>query len=377
MRFLHLADLHLGIRLNGYDRLPEQAVFLDFVLETVAARDVDAVVISGDIYDKATPSMDAVALFERFFNRLKARGTVLLAVTGNHDSRRRLAYCGRILSEHGIYITACVQCPIPYVTLTDAYGPVRFYMQPFVRGSDIAPWRNEAATTAEAFSFFLSETPLDEGERNVLLAHQFFAGAASNPLRSDSERITVGGTDRVDAGPLAVFDYAALGHLHGAQTAGADHVRYAGSPLMYSLSEERQKKSMPLVTLGPKGTVEIETIPIPQTRSVRKITGSFAAIMADEPPSDDYVAVVLTDTETVTLPAERLRTKFPNFLSITYLRTARQQSDAVVPEAGERPDPMAIFSSLFEQSVGVAMSAAQRTVMEDVLAVTTSEEETA
>ena len=252
MRVLHISDLHLGKRLNEFSLLDDQAYILQAILDKVDALAPQAVVIAGDVYDKPLPPAEAVTLLDGFLWALQQRRTEVLLIAGNHDSAERLAFGARLMAGSGVHIAPVYDGHVTPVTLTDAYGPVHFYLLPFVKTAHVKRFYPDAdiAATTDALAAAIRAMGMDETQRNVLVAHQFVTGAA----RTESEEISLGGADNVDAAVFDGIDYVALGHLHGPQSVGRETVRYCGTPLKYSLSEAGQEKSVTLVTLGEKAT---------------------------------------------------------------------------------------------------------------------------
>lgn len=304
MKLLHISDLHLGIRLHNYDMREDQNAILDQIIDIVERQRPNVVVIAGDIYDKAVPSAEAVALFDSFVTRLHEtdRDMAVMMISGNHDSPQRLDCYRQILGGENIYIAGLpperTEEKIMQVTVSDEYGPVHFYLLPFVKPSLVRRLIGEDIHShSEAVHFLLEREDILREDRNVLVSHQFFVKdreAADCVERAENEVFTVGNIDSVSTEGLEVFDYVALGHIHKPMTAGAEYIRYCGTPLPYSLSEEGQEKGVLCVTLGEKGTPPlIEKIPLKPLRQVRTVRGTLDEVLRK--PSDDYVWVALTD----------------------------------------------------------------------------------
>ena len=235
LKVLHLSDLHLGKRLNGFSMLEDQEYILEQILRITYEEQPQAVIIAGDVYDKAVPPAEAVRLLDDFLVRLSETGAAVMMISGNHDSADRLAFGGRLLSRSGVYLSGVYSGQTPPVTLQDEYGPVHFYLLPFIRPSDVRRFDPEAQTGSytEALRSAVEAMSIDSAERNVLAAHQFVTGAVAG----DSEELSVGGLDNVDGAVFDCFDYTALGHIHGPQNIGSERLRYCGTPLKYSFSE--------------------------------------------------------------------------------------------------------------------------------------------
>lgn len=235
MKFLHLADLHLGKRVNGFSMLEDQAYILRQILAILDNERPDGVLIAGDVYDKPVPPTEAVELLDGFLTELCARGVPVLLISGNHDSPERLAFGGRVMGSCGIHIAPVYDGAVAPVVLRDEIGPVYLWLLPFLKPAHVRRWFPDAQIESytDAVAAAIAHMDIDDSARNVLVTHQFVTGGA----RSGSEELSVGGTDNVDSSVFAPFDYVALGHLHGAQQIGRPTIRYAGSPLKYSFSE--------------------------------------------------------------------------------------------------------------------------------------------
>lgn len=384
MKFLHLADLHLGKIVNGFNMLDDQRFALHALVEIAAERQVDAVVLAGDLYDKSQPSAEAVALFDEFLTELAHRQLTCLAIAGNHDSAERVAYAGRLLRESGIVVSPPYDGTVATWTAEDEHGPVTFWLLPFIRPIDVRRAFPDRADEigrdyTQAMRAALDACELDTGQRNVLVAHQFVTYAGSEPARSDSE-LSIGGVDNVDGRLFDAFDYVALGHIHGPQRVGRDTMRYAGSLLKYSYSEARQRKSAVLVTLGTKGQTDIELIPLPARHDLREIRGSVEQLTSMEAlaaaadagaAADDYIHAILTDADPAPSDRERLRAAYPNLMGYEYESAEHEgRSDGAdaQDEAGEQPpSPLELFSRFYEEMNGKPLDNDQHRIAEDAM----------
>lgn len=345
MKLLHLSDLHLGLKICEISMLDEQRYVFEQVFDCIKEHHIDAVLISGDVYDKSIPPVDAVKLFDEILFRLSEMNVPILIISGNHDSAERLSFGARVMSRQRIWVVTNVKEALEPVTLRDEYGDVNFYLLPFLRPSDVNnAFSQSIAGYTEAIRFMIEQMKVDPAKRNVMLAHQFVSGASV----SDSE-LTVGGTDCVDRAVFDVFDYAALGHLHTPQRVGKDTVRYCGTPLKYSLSEIGHQKSMTIVTLGEKTDITLDTVPFVPQHEMRKLKGSYRELM-EGTPSEDYLYVELTNNDDVPYAASGLRQIYPNLISLSYLRNNRSGGETVVMlNAEDEKTPEEIFEELFMQ----------------------------
>ena len=370
MKLMHLSDLHLGKRVNGFSMLPDQKYILEQILALAASEHPEAVLIAGDVYDKSVPSAEAVELLDDFLCRLAALETTVLVISGNHDSPERLAFGARLMAAKGVHISRVYDGVLEPVTLTDAHGPVRFWLLPFVKPAHVRRYFPDAeiGDYTDALRTVIEGLPMDTAQRNVLLAHQFVTGAE----RTESEELFVGGTENVDASVFDGFDYVALGHLHGPQSVGRATIRYCGTPLKYSFSEANQAKSVTMIDLGEKGSVELRSLPLTPLRDLREIRGSYDEITALDfyagTAREDYLHITLTDEEDVPNAIGRLRTIYPNLMKLDY-DNRRTRSDASLweLEAAERRQPMELLEDFYRQQNGAELSDAQRSYAADYI----------
>lgn len=377
MKFLHLADLHLGKRVNGFSMLEDQAHILRQILAILDDEQPDGVLIAGDVYDKSVPSVEAVELLDGFLTELRARGVPVLLISGNHDSPERLAFGGRVMDSCGIHISPVYNGALAPVTLQDAFGPVHVWLLPFVKPAHVRRWSPDAdiESYTDAVAEAVAHMDIDTAARNVLVTHQFVTGGT----RSGSEELSVGGTDNVDSGVFAPFDYVALGHLHGAQQIGRETIRYAGSPLKYSFSEARQHKSVTVVTLGEKGDVQVRTVALTPLRELREIRGSYDELTARSfyehtTYRSDYLHLILTDEQDVFDAISRLRTIYPYLMTLDYDNARTRAAGGMsVPAETERRTPLELFEALYQRQNHRPMSEVQRAyiaqLMEQIMEV--------
>lgn len=363
MKFFHLSDLHLGKQLHHYNLKEDQEYILGEVLGYVDQMRPDAILIAGDIYDKSVPSAEAVSMFDDFLTRLSAvepRMPVMI-IAGNHDSAKRLDYASRLLGSQEIYIAAEVpekeEDHLTRVVLEDEYGKVNFYLLPFMKPGYVR-WMTEGelpGSYTEAVSMVLGRENVDPSARNVLVSHQFFTGSGKAPEVCDSEMISVGGTDNVDTSAVSMFDYVALGHLHGAQRVGEEHIRYCGTLLKYSVSEAGHRKCLHLVELKEKGEpVEIREIPLHPLRDVRRVRGSLKEIIesADPLQKEDYVSIVLTDEVDPYKPKEQLQQVFSHILEIRVDNERTRKKLDFSEEEIRIENPVAAFRDFYREMHG-------------------------
>lgn len=383
MRFFHLADLHIGRSLNNVSLLEDQRHILKQVLELAREYKPDALLISGDVYDKAQPSAGAVALYDEFLTDLAAEGLPTLIISGNHDSPERLDFGSRLFKASNLHICGAFPGTIPLVKLEDAYGEVNFHLLPFVKPSITRRFFPDAPMEdcSDAVKAALTASPPDSSQRNVLLAHQFVAGDGLKPERSDSEYEPVGGLNAVDPALFAAYDYVALGHLHGRQRVGCERVRYAGSPLKYSFSEYRQHKAVTLIELGGKkaedGLAELTETALPLTplRDARRLRGPFeeltSPLVLAAASTNDFVQITLTDEVEILDALSRLKKCYPNLLELRFDNTrSRAEADFSLDADIDGQSPEELFTAFYREQNGANPSEAQqkiaRTLMNDL-----------
>jgi len=369
MKLIHLSDLHLGKRVNEFSLMDDQEHILSEILRIVEEERPHAVLIAGDVYDKSVPSAEAVTLFDDFLCRLSGRHVPVMVISGNHDSPERLAFGGRLMESSGIYISPVYDGSVSPITLHDEYGPLNFWLLPFVKPHHVRRFFPDAAIESytDACRKAVEEMHIDSAQRNVLLTHQFVTGASV----SGSEEINVGGTDNVDAAIFADFDYVALGHIHGSQNVGSSRIRYCGTPLKYSFSEASHFKSVTVAELGEKGQLHLRTLPLRPLHDMREIRGSFAQVMErsfDAGDHADYLHVVLTDEEDVPEAMGRLRTLYPNIMALSYDNTRTRLDQLIGPAENVRSkSPLELFEELYVRQNNRPLEAEQREYLQKLI----------
>ena len=375
MRFIHLSDLHIGKRVNGFPMLEDQRYILEQILERTKESAADAVIIAGDIYDKPVPSAEAVDLFDDFLVGLTKLGVMVFLISGNHDSAERISYAGRLLRESQVYISPRFDGTIHPISVSDDYGIVNVYLIPYIHPSLVRnAWPEEKiGSYDDAMRVLLEKSGADPNARNLAVVHQFVTAGGQGPEETDSEEKHVGGLDNVDASAFDAFDYVALGHLHGPQRIGRDTIRYAGSPLKYSFSEEKQNKSITLAELKEKGKVTYDLLPLEAKRDLRTVRGTFEEVTSPEftarRKGDDYYRVILTDENDVPNALSRLRRRFYENLMILEYDNARTSSDVRIEaeEGEEEKEPIEVLGDLYQMQNGREMSLLQKETAEKLI----------
>lgn len=372
MKLIHLSDLHLGKRVYEYSMLEDQRYILKKIIEIIDSEAaVDGVIIAGDVYDKAVPSAEAVQLFDDFLFQLASRSLSVFVISGNHDSPERIAFGSRIMNISRIYMSPVYNGNILPVSLNDQYGTVNIYMLPFIKPANVRRFYEDQDidTYNDALKFAVSEMNINTDCRNVLITHQFVTGA----LRSESEEISVGGCDNIDADVFEEFDYVALGHLHSPQNCGNDKIRYSGTPLKYSFSEVNDHKSVTIVELLEKGNVSYKTADLIPLHDFAEIKGTYSELTKrsfyeNTSLQEDYTDITLTDEEDILDAVGKLRTIYHRLTRIKY-DNARTRSDKAVSGAVdvETKSPLELFSEFYRLQNNQDMSPEQSEYMKELI----------
>lgn len=375
MKFLHLSDLHIGKSVNGFPMLEEQRHVFWQIIEYIQKEKPDAVIIAGDVYDRAVPGAEAVRLFDDFLTDLANEDVTILLISGNHDSPERLHFASRLLADRKLHLCGVFDGKLHSVTVSDEFGGVNFWLLPFIRPSAVRGMfgDKQIESYTDAISAVLEATEIDHTGRNVLVSHQFYTAMGVTPIRSESEMNPVGGLDAVDAGIVSQFDYVALGHLHGAQPV-CHTIRYAGSPIKYSFSECRQKKSITLVEIKAKGDIAISTLPLTPLHDMRDIKGTLDQLLSDglcaKDGKEDYLRVTLTDEEELIDPMGKIRSVYPNVMVLDFenARHNVQLSGAAIDSSKvEEQSPYDLFSEFFLEMNGAVMNETQAKIVRELM----------
>ena len=377
MKLFHLSDLHIGKRVNEFSMLEDQKYILRQILKAAKEYQPDGIILAGDIYDKPVPAAEAVQVFDDFLTSLSEMKLPVFMISGNHDSAERVSYGGRLMKKSGIYVTPVYEGKTEKVELKDDYGKVCIHLLPFIKPAAVrhafegGEYEKEAETVCDyqsAVKMAVSHMEIEEGARNVLVAHQFVTGA----MRCDSEEVSVGGLDNVDASVFDDFDYVALGHIHSPQAVGREQVRYCGTPLKYSFSEAGQEKSITVVELKEKGNTQITFIPLHPLRDMRKIRGSYMEVTArsfyENDSCDDYLHVTLTDEEDILDGLQKLRVIYPNIMQLEYdNRRTRENMELTGAQAVEKKSDMELFMEFYELQNNQPMSQVQEEFVRNII----------
>lgn len=377
MKLFHLSDLHIGKRVNEFSMLEDQKYILGQILKAAKEHQPEGIILAGDIYDKPVPAAEAVQVFDDFLTSLNEMGLPVFMISGNHDSPERVSYGGRLMKKSGIYVAPVYKGKTEKVEFTDEYGKVCIHLLPFIKPAVVrhafegGEFEKEAEAVCDhqsAVKMAVSHMNIDTDVRNVLIAHQFVTGA----MRCESEEVSVGGLDNVDASVFDDFDYVALGHIHSPQTVGRDQVRYCGTPLKYSFSEVGQEKSITVVELKEKGNVDISAILLRPLRDMRKIRGSYMEVTAksfyENENCDDYLHVTLTDEEDILDGLQKLRVIYPNIMQLEYdNRRTRGNMELTAAQAVEKKSEMELFMEFYELQNNQPMSQVQKEFVGNII----------
>lgn len=363
MKLVHLSDLHLGKRVNEFSMLEDQEYILNEILRIIDGERPDGVLIAGDVYDKTVPPGEAVLLFDKFLTNLAEREVPVFVISGNHDSPERLGFAAKLIRPTNIRISQAYDGTVKPEKLWDDYGPLNIYMLPFIKPLHVrmAYPKSYITTYTEAVKEAISHMEIDPEQRNLLIAHQFVTGA----MRTDSEEISLGGSDNVDVRVFDTFDYVALGHIHRSQRLTRDTVRYSGTPLKYSFSECRDKKSITVIEMKEKGNTQIRFLPLTPLHDMREIKGSYEELTClknyEGTTTDDYLHITLTDEEDVLDAAEKLRVIYPNLMKLDYDNTRTRSSGTVtISDDLDRKSPLELFKDFYEQQNNMDLNGQQK-----------------
>lgn len=413
MKFFHISDLHIGKQLHAYDLAETQMDVMAQVVEAAGTYQPDAILIAGDIYDKAAPSGEAFRLFDGFLRRLSDLEPKIpvMIIGGNHDNNLRLSYAGSFLQKEQIYVAASLpqkeEEHLSKVVLQDQWGNVNFYLLPFTKPADARNFLREVdrelnpeeteekiitkeneireeqepddtekgetvRTYEEAVKFFLDREHINTEERNVLLAHQFFVAGAEEPERRDSEirYISIGGLDSVSTEVVEEFDYVALGHIHKAQKVGCEKIRYSGTPMKYSVSEASDEKCITMVTLEEKGKLLVEKIPLVLHPDVLCLKGTLEELIArgKENPCHDYVSITLTNEESLVRPKDRLAEFYSRILEVQIENSRTLQFMQRDSEEQENENMLTLFQEFFREMNQRSLNEEETEIVEQVIA---------
>jgi len=370
VKLLHLSDLHLGKSVHEFSMLEDQEYILKVILNIIDDESPQAVLISGDVFDRTVAPTEALRLFDDFLDGFARRSIEVFIISGNHDSADRLAFGSRLIDKSGVHISRVYDGQITPYVLSDEFGELNVFLLPFLKPVQVKRFFPEAEITTwtGAVRTVIDHLTIDDSNRNVLLAHQFVTGATT----CESEEINVGGADNVDAEVFSQFDYVALGHLHGAQNIGRQTLRYCGTPLKYSFSEVSHKKTVTVVEFAEKGVIAVREIPLIPKRDMQEIRGKYLEITSRDfyqnLNTDDYYHITLTDEDDQPGAIGKLRVIYPNLMRLGYdnMRTRSESSVTGIADASQYT-PIQLFDMLYEEQNGQTLSDTQRVFLDDLI----------
>lgn len=377
MRFIHTSDLHLGKRVNEFPMLEDQIYILKEILRIVEEEKAGAVVIAGDVYDKPVPPAEAVQVFDSFLTELAGYQIPVFVISGNHDSQERIAFGNRLMRGGQVYMAPVYDGLVEPVELKDEYGSLFVYMLPFIKPAMVRKcWPEEEIPDFDAALRCAvghivkgdgGQAPFDPSARNVIVAHQFVAGASC----CDSEELSIGGLDSVSADIFREFDYVALGHLHGPQKIGRDTMRYSGTPLKYSFSEAGHRKSVAVVDMLEKGKVQVRLRELTPLRDLTEIRGTYEELTRLDSYRgtrvDDYLRITLTDEEDILDALGKLRSIYPNIMKLDYDNRRTREGGRLEAVKEERRSPLEMLEQLYEMQNNQPMSPEQVKLAEEIM----------
>ena len=371
MKLMHLSDLHLGKRVNEFSMLEDQVYIINKIINIIDDKKPDGIILAGDIYDKPIPPAEAVELFDYFLYKLSQRNIKVFIISGNHDSAERIAFGSRLFDKSGIYLSPVYDGKISPIELNDDYGKINIYMLPFIKPVHVRRFfpDEEISSYTDAVSTVIKNMNMDNDIRNILITHQFVTGSS----RTESEDISVGGSDNVDSIVFKDFDYVALGHIHRSQSCGSEYIRYCGTPLKYSFSEANDTKSITLLDINEKGNIKLDFIPLTPLRDMVEIKGTYNELILksfyeNTTLQEDYVHITLTDEEDIPDVITKLRVVYKNIMKLDYDNNrTRSISEISLINDMESKSPLELFDIFYESRNGQYLSDVQRDFMENII----------
>ncbi len=362
MKFIHLSDLHIGKKVNEFSMLEDQKYIFDKIISIIEQQKIDGVWIAGDIYDKSIPSREAVQAFDDFLTKIASKNIPVFVISGNHDAAERIAFGAELMKQSKVYFSPVFDGNVSEIILKDEYGEIAIYLLPFIKPATVRPYYSDVEINSynDAVKTVIEHININKNRRNVLIAHQFVTGAE----KSNSEDISVGGIDNVDADVFDNFDYVALGHIHKPQYVGRETIRYCGTPLKYSFSEVNHKKSVSIVTLKQKGNISIEKIDLIPQKDMCEIKGYYQEITALQYYKNinvqNYMHIILKDEQDIVDAISKLRSIYPNIMRLDYDNKRTQSNQMIdVTENIENKTPLQLLQQFYEIQNNCAMTEEQ------------------
>ncbi len=377
MKILHLADLHLGKILQEQSLIEDQKYMLNEIINIIKDENVEAVLISGDIYDRSIPSVEAVNLLDEFLKKLaKELKLKVFIIAGNHDSKERLNFGSKMFEDDGIYIETKYKGNLRKISLNDEFGKLNIFMLPFIKPIEVKQFFDEDLENNynTAISKIIGKEKIDTNERNIILVHQFITAGTNEPERTESEVLTLGGMENVDVSNFNNFDYVAIGHVHRAQRIGRDTARYAGTMLKYSFSEVNDNKSVPIIDIKEKGNINIKLIPLKPLRDMREIKGPLEKLLSKEiyeqGNTEDYIKAIITNEEPVYDAIGKIRRVYPNTLKLE-IKNSKTINDIKIQNMNlenlKKKSELELFADFYKSQNAVELDEKQISIMQKII----------
>lgn len=371
MKLMHLSDLHLGKRVNEFSMLEDQTYILNKIIHIIDEEQPNGIILAGDIYDKPIPPAEAVELFDDFLYKLSQRNLNVFIISGNHDSAERIAFGFRLFDKAGIHLSPVYNGSISPIECTDDFGKINIYMLPFIKPVHVRRFfpDEEISSYTDAMSIVINNINIDTDIRNILVTHQFVTGSS----RTESEDISLGGSDNVDSSVFKDFDYVALGHIHRSQSCGNEYIRYCGTPLKYSFSEANDTKSITVIDIKEKGNIELDFIPLTPLRDMVEIKGKYNDIMLKDfyegsTLKNDYLHITLTDEDDIPDVITKLRVVYKNIMKLDYdNQRTRNSAEINLINDMESKSPLELFDIFYESRNGQHLSDVQKDFIKNII----------
>lgn len=367
MKVMHLSDLHLGKTVLEQSLIEDQKYILNEINKIIENENIETVLLSGDIYDKSIPPIEAVNMLDEFITKLQNKNINILIISGNHDSKDRLGFGNKILEKNKIYIETTYNGKLKKVKIDD----VNFYMLPFLKPALVKPFFDDVESYDDAIRKIISNEEINKDEKNIILVHQFVTSSSIEVIKSDSETVSLGGIDNVNVDIFKDFDYVAMGHIHRPQKLTRDTIRYAGSILKYSFSEANYNKSVPVIDTN---DFSVNLIPLNPLHDMRIIEGTLNDLLKDS--SNDYINAILLDEEELIDPIGELRKKYPNILKLEFKNKRNfYNEDSKSMASGNVKDrtPLDLFEEFYLNQNNITLDDELREIFNDIIKEATNE----
>ncbi len=377
MKILHLADMHIGKNVLEQSMIEDQEYMLEQIIKKIKKEKIEVVLISGDVYDRSIPPSEAVNLLDNFLKILiKDLKLKVFIIAGNHDSKERLNFGSKIFEEEGLYICTSYEGNIKKVQLEDKYGKINIYMLPYIKPIEVKRYFEDTEINSynDAIKNIIKKEKINQSERNIILSHQFVTAGNTEPEKSDSETLFLGGTENVDVSNYDKFDYVALGHIHGPQRIGRDTARYAGTILKYSFSEVNQKKALTVIDYKEKGNLEYKLIPLVPIRDMRVIKGPIEELLEEEnyigTNRNDYIRAIITNEEPIYDAIGQIKKVYPNTLRLDienskFVQTFENKLTNI--DEIKKRDELELFNEFFQFQNNTELNKMQTEIMKNII----------